>query len=824
MEIFKGRPMALIGALGVVATLLGFYADSKIKMIILVSAAILLPIICLLFVFRKWGTYRGICVVLGIVIICGLMLRSWYCVDVEIGGAAGMRGEGQEITGTVTERKYSSSYGSTFLVNVSEVNGEETKLKAVLSCHYPSDLQIGYTFCISNVTVEPVEDVLEEYVGYYIADGIYICLTSESEQDCVIIRETGTNMMIGLKRLNDKLASLFYSGIGGDEGGLAAAMLLRNTAGLNDHVRRDFARSGVSHLLAVSGLHMTVMTGIVGWILRKTGMHRSAATALLGAFVLGYLSILGFPLSAVRAAVMLGIVYLSYFLGFDPDGLNSLGIAVLGTLFVSPSSIFDIGFILSYSATLGIVAILPVYNKAVNEKREKVREKEMRNDAWEDEGEGKSKTQGKEKEKDKENGKENDREKDRENERRSIIKHQLYRLKDMIVRAILTVLCAQMLTLLTVAVYNGETSLAVFFTNLILCPVATLFLFLCTIFLPFAGVPFVSGFIAFYLRKTAAFMLWATAKISLIEGVCVSLRQPFAVYILIPMTVVSVILLVIKLRHKWLVVMPMAAAMVTFAVCFSVFSNVGNVEMISLFDHESANEGIVITRSGSDAVLIDMSSGSYSSLETLIKKARQTGATEISALVLTHYHLKHETSVTRFMESERVRRLWIPYPETEADLEVAMKLCEAAASEDSSCECVLYHARDDLTVFGDVSLKLSGPVRISRSTHPVIAISVSRMLANDEYKVSYIGSSAWEGDGELMSEFTENADVLIFGSHGPVIKSGFHLPAKKAEIVTVSGKTELPWILCPEGDVFKRRDLTEVCVGGTEEHFWFPEN
>lgn len=66
-----------------------------------------------------------------------------------------------------------------------------------------------------------------------------------------------------------------------------------------------FRVPGVSHLLALSGLHLSAVAGAVGWLLTKLRLPKLAKTPLMSVFLLLYLAVVGFPLSAVRAAIML---------------------------------------------------------------------------------------------------------------------------------------------------------------------------------------------------------------------------------------------------------------------------------------------------------------------------------------------------------------------------------------------------------------------------------------------------------------------------------------------------------------------------------------
>jgi hypothetical protein len=122
-----------------------------------------------------------------------------------------------------------------------------------------------------------------------------------------------------------------------------------------------------------------------------------------------------------------------------------------------------------------------------------------------------------------------------------------------------------------------------------------------------------------------------------------------------------------------------------------------------------------------------------------------------------------------------VRQLWLPYPETEADLEVFLKLTERASQEGVSC--VAYERGEQLRVFGDIVLALSGPERIERSTHPITSLRIS----SKELNILYIGASAWEGERLEKMLIDGSEKEILVGAHGPIVKNICALKFPKAE-------------------------------------------
>jgi competence protein ComEC len=145
----------------------------------------------------------------------------------------------------------------------------------------------------------------------------------------------------------------------GVEAGLAgerAALLSAMTLGVRDELgelRASFAAAGLAHLLALSGLHVGVLLGAAGLVLRPLGTLRyPLLLALTAAFVL----LVGASPSVLRAGVMAGSVLVSLWLGAGRlEPWPALALAALLTLLFHPSFLFDLSFALSYGSVMGIL-------------------------------------------------------------------------------------------------------------------------------------------------------------------------------------------------------------------------------------------------------------------------------------------------------------------------------------------------------------------------------------------------------------------------------------------------------------------------------------
>lgn len=161
--------------------------------------------------------------------------------------------------------------------------------------------------------------------------------------------------------LRDRLSSLLPPRLAG----LELALLVGDTSFLDEEQRDLYRRVGAGHLLAVSGLQVSLIALLLErfalLVLMTTSFGRrgrgralASMAALLG--VWSFVLLCGAPPSAVRAGAMASAVLVASLLGRRARAFDSIGIAGLGTVLLSPASVLDPSFLLSYGAVLGLAA------------------------------------------------------------------------------------------------------------------------------------------------------------------------------------------------------------------------------------------------------------------------------------------------------------------------------------------------------------------------------------------------------------------------------------------------------------------------------------
>ncbi len=161
-------------------------------------------------------------------------------------------------------------------------------------------------------------------------------------------------------KLRGEMLTGMYEALPGVEGDFLAGVCLGETTSLPETVQEDFRKSGLSHLLVVSGLHMTVLAGAVSALLRLLKVRRGVSLLITLSFLWLFMLMVGFTYSVIRAAVMLHCILIGQALRLRADTRTSLATALVLIVLQNPYAVQDIGFLLSFAATWGLVVLSPV--------------------------------------------------------------------------------------------------------------------------------------------------------------------------------------------------------------------------------------------------------------------------------------------------------------------------------------------------------------------------------------------------------------------------------------------------------------------------------
>ncbi|MEI6101725.1 MAG: ComEC/Rec2 family competence protein [Eubacteriales bacterium] len=154
-----------------------------------------------------------------------------------------------------------------------------------------------------------------------------------------------------------------------DAAPVAKAMFLGLQNEISQDVYTSFSKTGITHILSISGLHISLIAVILNFLLSRVKFNRNARYILNIALLLLYTSITGFPVSVVRAALMTILYLIARWRFMERDTLVFLSAAMLATLLFSPVQLFMPGFLLSYGTVFGILCVYPPLKRLIRNKK-----------------------------------------------------------------------------------------------------------------------------------------------------------------------------------------------------------------------------------------------------------------------------------------------------------------------------------------------------------------------------------------------------------------------------------------------------------------------
>lgn len=194
--------------------------------------------------------------------------------------------------------------------------------------------------------------------SYYQGKGIF--LIADQKGETVTTHTEHPGLRYAPARFSQRVREILRECLPGDVFPFAQALLLGNTDELGYRTDTAFKVSGLKHVVAVSGLHVSILFGLITWL---TG-NRRFLTALIGIPTLVFFAAMaGFTPSVCRASIMLGLMMLAGLLDREYDPLTELSAAGLILLICNPMVITSVSFQLSIASVVGILLFQPGLNR-----------------------------------------------------------------------------------------------------------------------------------------------------------------------------------------------------------------------------------------------------------------------------------------------------------------------------------------------------------------------------------------------------------------------------------------------------------------------------
>lgn len=335
------RPFAVIGFSMLATFLIVTNITHEMTIALLAGAVVIFSGLIIIRSLRKFQF--AIFSLAGIILFTTLFVsaESHYLSEIEE-----MRDK-EMITGVVCETPKDTDYSATYVI---KVDGECYKVRFSSG----EDRFIEEGDCV-RIHFSEVEEPQADILPGNLASKIYF--TFFGGDDCTIEKTGEENLYY--KHLGDAkrwFTEVIMQYLPGENGAIAMAMVIGDKTEIEEKVIDWFNYSGTSHLLVISGLHLTMWSvGVMSFLDKFSRLRRySPYIGLL--CLLGYSAITGFTVSVIRAGMMVGMVLVGRILKRDADSINSVGGAVALILIRNPFAPCSLALWLSVLSTLGMLA------------------------------------------------------------------------------------------------------------------------------------------------------------------------------------------------------------------------------------------------------------------------------------------------------------------------------------------------------------------------------------------------------------------------------------------------------------------------------------
>ena len=600
--------------------------------------------------------------------------------------------------GYVSDIHYDEPYGSSYDVVLAKIDGEAVDFSVSLSLPFAGGFSVRDTVSFEGVFGKEAD----EYESYRKAKGVLLSVTAE---DIVKTGQAEKGIDAVFERLRTVIGATLERYISDDARGFAAALLTGDRSALDGVTKLAYTRLGISHILAVSGLHLSVIVGGADMLLRLLTVPKKKKNGILIVLSILFACICGLSASIVRAAIMLSLYYFSELIGEKSDSVTSLFFSVFVIIFVHPTSVYDIGLWLSFLSTFGILTVTPIISDISFGKK------------WGIFGKG--------------------------------------------LRALVSLVCmtlaATFFTMPVTYLCFGGISLISPLANLVFVPLTEIILYLLVLLNVLGFIPVLASF----LGKLASMLIAASshfaARLSDIEGIYISIRYPFVKYILAALVLGIFAVLFTKKWKPSVMFAVFLSCGIAFGGAYAVFQSQTSEQTYVFLQTDGKSDVLGIVNNGK-TMLVDISTGGASVSYNAVKHLADFYEYEINTFLLTHYHSYHAATIKKLCETVKIHCLLLPTPQTEKE---KLYLDGILSAVGNCCEIAYYERSGDETVsVGDAFLYLPRYETLKRSEHPLIVFS----LSVGERSLLYVGESGFES--AFLD--TEQHDAVICGANGPV--------------------------------------------------------
>lgn len=512
------------------------------------------------------------------------------------------------------------------------------------------------------------------------------------------------------KNISQRISELFPE----DTAGFAKALLLGDDSQISFRENMEYQKSGIRHVIAVSGLHVSILFSVVYFV---TG-RKNLLTLLLGLPVLLiFCAVAGFSPSVVRACIMQALVILSMAVNKEYDPGTSLAFAALVMLLVNPLTVTSVSFQLSVGSMMGIFLFSGSVSRYLLSRKllKKYNDKSVRG-----------------------------------------------RLMRGGIKSVSVTVSAMVITLPLCALYFGMISVVSLITNLITLWIVSFVFYgiIISCLLSLIWTP-AGTLVAFLVSWLIRYIQLAAKIMSGIPGGVAYTDSPYAVLWVVASLVLILLFVICKRKSPVLLT---AAISIFYALSLLLTWFEPYLDDVQLTVLDVGQGQCLLLQSKDQAYLLDCGGENPEQVaDAVIQALGANGIHSLDGIILTHYDKDHANGAVYVIQTVPVERLYLP--DTEADSEIRIQL------EMQNVPISWIRHREKLDC-GSGELKLY-PSEISEEGNES---SMCILYQSENCAILVTGDRDLSGEKHLLEQgIIPKLDVLVVGHHGAYSSTGWEL-------------------------------------------------
>ena len=593
--------MAIMGFSSLIVLFICTYVDDRFSLLAIGVGVIILLLTALIRKFRERITPFFVAAAL---IISGVSFE--VLADYKLSDAERLTDREAEITATVLDEPFFSGTRYYYELRTITVDGTGFETKLRLSAAKYIDAE-PYDTVRLKVNLYDIGSEEKSVKLYYRSKGFFLggYVSNYENYPIEIIKNEDKPIGFYLLKIRKTVENRILDKLPNDLGGVCVGMLTGNKDFISDELSAQIKLAGVAPVFAVSGMHLSVW--VMGlYILLEQLRVKKRLNSLIGmAFTVFFIAVTGFTASVCRSGIMLLLVLAGNLFYKKSDSVNSLGFSALILGIINPLITADIGFLLSFSATLGIITLEPLLKKYV-----------------------------------------------------------IYKLPSGVffsaVKAVLELIfvsvCATLGSLCFVIIFIGYISVYAVISNVLISYAASLCMLLsglCALFYPITGM---SDILAVISGSITRYIIIIIEKISALPNACIDTAGDYWKYgVIFLYAVIIGVVLMFKNKTAFRISCVSLAATVIFCSVFNYFEKDG-CSYVSVLDVDG-DVAVVLSDSEHRAVICSDGDYKYLSSEVSYTLGSQSGKADIIVADLVR---SGSSSVYPMLESVEFDRLIVP--------------------------------------------------------------------------------------------------------------------------------------------------------------------